>query len=122
MSTIIVSEIKGYQYALRMEWQKHPKLHDINDAFDVILKKLTTTDQKIYIIVDISTNPRFPLSMTVSRASQVHRHPKMGDWLVVGSNTMAKFIGSTISALSESKVLWFDTEEDALHHLSGVTV
>lgn len=122
MTTVSVTPIEGFQFALRMHWEKAPIVPDINQAFDSIFRKLDTSEQKVFILVDITNNPRFPIAVTLSRASQAHRHPNMGDWLVIGTNTMAKFIGTTISSMSSSKVIWFDNEQAALQHLASVTI
>jgi hypothetical protein len=121
MATVTVTPITGFQHALQMRWDKVPSVPDVNQAFDEILKSLNAADQKIYVLVDISDSPRFPLAVTITHASQIHRHPNMGDWLVIGSSAMAKFIGTTISSLSSSKVIWFQTQEAALQHLANVT-
>ena len=122
MTTVSITAIENFDYALRMHWQRHPTEDDVRAAFEAIMTKLDSSDRKVYILVDITSKPRFPMALTVSLSSLAHRHPSMGDWLVVGEHIMAKFIGSTISTLSDSKVLWFKTEADAMGHLASVTI
>ena len=122
MATVTISQIDGFQYALKMRWEKSPTVEDVHAAFDEINTVLNSASQKVWIVVDISSDPNFPLSATLPRASQAHRHENMGDWLVIGQNTIAKFIGATISTLSSSKVIWFDSELAAIRHLASVTV
>jgi hypothetical protein len=122
MATVSVTPIENFEYAVRMHWERSPLEADVRQAFADIMIKLDSANQDVYIVVDILSKPRFPLALTINLSSQAHRHPNMGDWLVIGENIMAKLIGRSISALSDSKVLWFKTEEEAMRHLARVTV
>ena len=120
--TITVEPIEHYP-ALKMTWQHFVNEADVAPAFQKIANLLDTTHQPIYVIVDLLSNPRFPIMVTVQEALGPYRDPMLKEWLVIGSNWMAKAIESTLARISGHRnVRWFISEADALAYLSAVVV
>jgi hypothetical protein len=118
-STVRIEPIPGYN-ALRMTWHHEPASDDAKAAFQQIIDYLDKAEAKVNIVVDVQSDPQFPLGTTLSGAARPHTHPRMGRWLVIGQNRLAQLIGNAMNALSDEKILWFSTEEEALVHLQSI--
>jgi len=118
--TVTIEPIAGYP-ALKMTWQHVVRESDVARAFQQITKVLDTSHRPIYVVVDLLSNPRFPITLTVQEALGPYRDPMLKEWLVVGSNWMAKAIESTLARITRHKnVRWFHSEADALAYLASV--
>jgi hypothetical protein len=121
--SVCVEAIEGFP-AILMTWQHDVNKGDVVAAFQKLQTLLDGADQPIYIVVDIQSNPIFPLRETIQGALWgPYRHPRVEEWLVAGSNTLAHTIERTLSNITRRKnVRWFETEAAALGYLSTVTL
>jgi hypothetical protein len=118
--TVDVQPIK-YLPALKMIWQHKVVDKDVITAFESITTALNNSKDPLYVVVDLLNNPNFPLMVTIQNALEPYRHPQLQEWLIVGSNWMARTIEGTLSKITRHKnVRWFDTEDDALNYLKSV--
>ena len=115
-STVSVEPLEEYN-ALRMIWGERPNNRDVRAAFADIIHYLDGAEGRVDIIVDIRTDPLFPLGATLTGAIAPHSHRMMGTWLVVGGNTVAKFIGATLTSIGRNHIEWFDSEEAAIEYI-----
>ena len=119
VTTVSVEAIEGYP-ALKMMWQHDVVEADVAPAFAKISAALDATKRPLYVVVDLRSNPRFPILTTVQEALTPYRDPMLKEWLIVGSNWMAKAIESTLADITRHKnVRWFKTESEALAHLTA---
>lgn len=98
-----------------MTWANVVTHLDVKEAFkevDVILNK---AEEEMFVVVDISTNPNFPLSATISGALYgPYRNPQLREWLIVGSSVVAHSIERTlVNITGRSNVRWFTTLAEA---------
>ncbi|MEO8611403.1 MAG: hypothetical protein ABI690_26130 [Chloroflexota bacterium] len=120
ITTVNVEPIEKYP-ALKMTWQNTVVDADVAPAFRKIMKALDATNRPLYIVVDLLSNPRFPMMVTVQEALPCYRDPMLKEWLIVGSNWMAKAIEGTLSRITRHKnVRWFTTEAEAMAYLDSV--
>ena len=121
-STVFVDAINNLP-ALRMVWRKDVLKSDVTSAFQQIETKLQNTDQPLFVIVDITAKPNFPLAATINAAMfGPYRNPQLKEWLIVGTNTMAKSIERVLAgSIGRKNVRWFETEDAALAYLENAT-
>ena len=120
IATVSVEPIENYP-ALKMTWQHTILEADVAPAFQKIMAVLNTSKRPIYIVVDILSNPRFPMMRTVQEALPCYRDPMLKEWLVVGSNATARAIEGTLSRITRHKnVRWFNTQAEAIAYLDSV--
>jgi hypothetical protein len=118
--TVDVQPIE-YLPALKMTWQHKVVDKDVIMAFESITAALNNSKKPLYVVVDLLSNPNFPLMVTVQNALEPYRHPQLQEWLIVGSNWMAKTIEGTLSKITRHKnVRWFDSEDEALDYMKSV--
>jgi hypothetical protein len=73
----------------------------------------------VYVVVDILSNPQFPMLETINEAMTVQRNPKLGGWVVVGNSTLARLIATTLKNVSRrDNVRWFKDHDAAQHFLA----
>lgn len=94
-----------------MQWEHLIYREDVRAAFETVSQLLDESPVPIYVVVDISSNPQFPLTETVNGAiNGPARNPKLKGWLVIGKNNLARIIGRTISSLTgDRNIHWFDS-------------
>lgn len=117
---ISVRPMRGYPI-IRMEWARKVTEHDVRDAFQQITALLDESTTPLYVLVDITVRPNFPLYTTAVGALQgPHNHPQLAEWLVIGKgNRMGQIISDVISARSKrTNIRWFDDEVQALAYLA----
>jgi hypothetical protein len=104
------------EHAIYFQWDHLVLREDVRPAFEQIDRLLDASPDPIYVVVDISSNPQFPLTETVNAAIQgPARHPKLKGWLVVGKSNMARIIGRSINAMTGKRnIQWFESYADAL--------
>lgn len=84
--TVSVESINDYP-AVRMTWARIVNEQDVRAAFQQITQLLDESDSPLYVLVDITVNPNFPLITTIIGALQgPHNSPKLAEWLVVGKS------------------------------------
>ena len=118
MKTVTAKPIE-HLHAIKMIWQHSAKTEDIIEAFEQITEYLGQSEELVYVVVDITSKPNFPMAVTINSAFiGPYGHPKLAQWLIVGSNQMARMIERTLSFLARRKnVLWFETEQAVMEHL-----
>jgi hypothetical protein len=114
--TTIKVTLLEHEPVIYFQWGHLVFRDDVRPAFEQIDRLLDASPDPIYVLVDISSNPQFPLTETVNAAIQgPARHPKLKGWLVVGKSNMAQIIGRSINALTGKRnIQWFETYADAL--------
>ncbi len=119
--TVSVSRIEGHN-AVKMTWQRSIAPTDVRAAFQQIVAFMEESEQPVHVVVDITSNPRFPLLDTIYGALVPFRHRNMGFWLIIGSNRLAYTIErSLVSLTGHAIVRWLETEEDALVDLQAMS-
>ncbi len=114
-SSILVDMFEE-QCAIRMIWPRHVAPGAVRDAFNQITRYLNQNDCPIHVIVDIRSEPNFPVVETAVHAlAGPQRHANLAGWLVVGSSPAARKIEGLLTQVTRKEtVQWFDTEEEAL--------
>lgn len=118
MSRVYVEPFNHTDQGLKFVWEGSPTVQDTRDAFQQINLFLDHSTGTVHLVVDIRNAKQFPLGATISRASSISLHKNMGNWLVIGSNPMAKVISRTMATFGKTNIIWFDTEEQAMAHLN----
>jgi hypothetical protein len=120
--TVTVEYLNQYQ-AIRMTWQHKVSYIDLRDAFHSINSILNAASEPMYVIVDITSDPNFPLGATITEAaSGPYRNPKLKAWLIIGSNGLARIIERILGGLTGRKnVLWFKSEAEVTAYLEQQT-
>lgn len=119
--TVVVQPIDGYHNTLVMTWQQiiHPP--DVRTAFEAICGALRSGDGPVYVVVDLLSDPKFPLSETMMSAVNCYANPQLGAWLIVGGNRGARAIESFLARVTRRQnVFWFDTMDEALAYRVGL--
>ncbi len=118
MTTVTVTPVEGHP-ALLMQWTSAPEKRDVRDAFKTMTEMLDASAVSLRVIVDVSSNPRFPLSETISGAFWgPFRNPKLAEWLVIGASMTSHTIGRTLTSLSRrDNICWFETMDEAMRYL-----
>lgn len=99
--------------ALLMKWPHIIDKGSITRAFRTILAALAEAGDPIPVIVDLTANPQFLMTETITGAYQSFDHPRLGAWLVVGANARAKMIGQALVTMTQrNNIHWFDTMEE----------
>ncbi|MBX3064138.1 MAG: STAS/SEC14 domain-containing protein [Anaerolineae bacterium] len=115
--TVQIDYLEGY-HALKMTWQHNVQTQDVYTAFHKIEMELRKSDQPLYVVVDLLSDPRFPLKATVDGARVSYRHPRLAEWLIIGSNWLARAIERALASVTNKRnVRWFDSEDAALAYL-----
>jgi hypothetical protein len=112
-----------YDYpALIMTWPRFIERNSIKEAFRTIVEALDESDVPLYIIVDLSANPDFPMTETIQGAYfGPFRHRLLAEWLVVNTNMLGRMIGNTLTSITRRhNIRWLDTMEDATAYLDEV--
>lgn len=117
-ATVRVERIDHFP-AMLMMWETHVREADVLDAFQTITDILEQSDTPMYCVVDLRRNPIFPLRATLHGALfGPYRNPKLKEWLVLGSNPLARTIEKTLSSVTGRKnVSWFMSYEAVLDYL-----
>lgn len=102
-----------------MVWDHDVYKPDVQSAFAEITAMLDQTDKPIYVIVDLLSNPMFPVQTTVSAAmAGPFEHPMLAEWLVIGANSTARLIARTLTTLAGiDNIRWFKSVDEALNHV-----
>lgn len=120
MSSVRVEAPDPHNRYIVMTWERNIVVTDVHHAFEVVMNHLEETETLIYVVVDITANPRFPVTQTVAEAMPPHQHEMMAGWLVIGENILAKSIERVLSTMTQRKrIHWFDTIQDALDYIES---
>jgi hypothetical protein len=103
---------------IKMMWGQNPTEHDVRKAFHIVNSILSHSPRAMYVLVDITSKPNFPMMTTVKSAyNGPYSNPNMREWLIVGSHRMAQLIEHTLGLMTGiDNVKWFPTEADALNY------
>ncbi len=75
-------------------------------TFQELVRILDQSRVDIHVIVDITNNPKFPIQTVITETlTGSHHHPRLGNWLIVGSNRMGRVIGSVLDSMSKKDVI-----------------
>ena len=120
MSTVIVEHQS--KNSIKMTWASRVNDNDVKQSFKEIDKILSAAAHPMFVVVDITSNPNFPITATLTGALfGPHRNPKLREWLIIGSNTAAHFIERTLSgATGRIIVRWFETEAQVSAYIQQV--
>lgn len=100
---------------LLMTWQQAVLANDVREAFRHILDVLNKSHHPVFVVVDIRSNPRFPVTQTIAEGIEPYRYENLAAWLIVGQNLLAKSIERVLTTITHRHaVRWFDTFDDAL--------
>jgi hypothetical protein len=119
-ATVSVGRLEKFPYGLLMKWLQEVRVGDVTRAFEHINAILDASDVPMYVIVDILSKPKFPMSETIFSALRgPYRHENLTAWLIVGENRMARMIESVLSNITRRKnVEWFESLQAALAHIA----
>lgn len=112
MSTVCVELYEPY--IIKMSWSSKVSDGDVRNSFKEINNLLTVAEHPMFVVVDITADPNFPIAATLTGALfGPYRNPNLREWLIIGSNTAAHFIERTLSgATGRVIVRWFETQAD----------
>lgn len=98
-----------------LNWQHDVDKNDVVQAFDDLRAFLKEASQPVHVIVDIRSDPGFPLQTTIANAmNDVYGHENLAEWLVVGENQFAKLIASVLERFRRrGNIQWLDSIEEA---------
>lgn len=118
MSTCTATLTSDYPAAM-LWWAHAVRREDVVQAFRDLNAILNAASDPIYVFVDLRERPNFPLGDTLRGALDgPFRHPKLKEWLVIGSSPMAHTIGRMLSSITRRhNIKWFNTEQDAINYL-----
>jgi hypothetical protein len=121
--TVTATQIQGYP-AWLLHWEHSVNKDDVARAFRIITQALDASTEPLWIVVDLRSNPVFPLRETISSAFWgPFRHKNMREWLVVGSNSTAHLIGNTLANITgRANIRWFHEIADVFAHMDAVIV
>jgi len=113
MTTVNVAHLN--EYAVKMVWASRVNDTDVKQSFKAVDAILTSAGHPMFVVVDITADPNFPISATLTGALfGPYRNPNLREWLIIGSNTAAKFIERTLSAATGRTIVrWFATDAEA---------
>jgi hypothetical protein len=120
LESITVKPLADYP-ALYMTWEKQIHVQDVKVAFRTITARLQESKEPLYIIVDLSNQPRIPIVDTMVEALRgPFRNEKLTEWLVIGTTRDARWIADLLTkAAGRSNIQWFDANEDVFTYLEG---
>lgn len=100
---------------LLMTWEQAVIADDVREAFRIITDVLNKSHHPVFVVVDIRSKPRFPITQTISEAIEPYRHDNLAAWLVVGNNLLAKSIERVLATITHRRAVhWFDTLDAAV--------
>ena len=101
---------------IKMTWDQHVINQDVYAAFQQINNLLNASPTTMFVMVDIRTNPSFPITATLDGAlNGPYRNSQLKDWLIVGINPIAQMLEKIMaSATGRRNVRWFENEQEAL--------
>ena len=107
---------------IMMRWSREIDKCALEIAFQKIMEHLEASPCPLYIIVDLSANPRFPTLETILQTVKgAYQHPKVAGWLVLKANPIARTIATVLAKTTGIKsVLWFNTQEEIDTYLENV--
>ncbi len=120
-TTILVSKRDDAPVVL-MTWQQRVNERDVLAAFEQVDRLLNESDGSCYVLVDIRSNPQFPIAATLKGAAfGPYRNRNMAEWLIVGVNPIARLIERTLTGVTKHDIVrWFDDETEALGYVRCV--
>jgi hypothetical protein len=109
----IIMELQPQLSAIKLVWNSAVTEQGVREGFNRVQAQLTESESPQYIIMDISTNPQFPLKETTAAALfGPYRHPMLLEWLIIGDSEQWHFVEHMLHrATNERKMRWFDTLE-----------
>lgn len=119
MATVRVEPVEGYENAYWLIWDAEVSVEDVAPAFRQLTAALDAASSAVHVMVDLRSDPHLPLAATTQETlAGPFRHPRMGEWLVIGTNWRAEVVANVISKVGlRMNIRWYATEEDALNHL-----
>ncbi len=116
--TVYIESVEGYP-AMVMRWEHAIHSRDVSVAFRDINERLDAADEPMYVLVDLLENPQFPLLDTIAGALWgPFRHPTLNEWLVIGTNTLARVIARSLSnATRRNNIRWFSSYEEVYAYM-----
>lgn len=112
MSTVCVE--LNEPHIIKMLWSSKVNDGDVRSSFKEINNLLTVADHPMFVVVDITADPNFPIAATLTGALfGPYRNANLREWLIIGSNSAAHFIERTLSgATGRVIVRWFENASD----------
>lgn len=122
IKNIAVVPIEGTSH-LKMVWPRMVEPVDVTVAFRDIVLCLNEASAPVHIMVDIRQDPNFPMQATIFEAlNGPFKHPKMGQWLVLGNSSKARAIANVLSKIGRrNSIHWFEDEDRALRFLAELS-
>jgi hypothetical protein len=116
LPTVRVEALRGLDNVLRLFWETRIVEADVRPAFEALTSALDKAQHHTHVLVDLTCDPNIPLAATMQATiAGPFRHPKMGEWVVVGTNWRARMIADVIARVGpRDNIHWFDTEDQAL--------
>lgn len=120
--SVWVGDLKGFDHAVQLVFERHPNSDDTHLAFTDLLRVLNASDEPMNVLVDLTADPSFALSATLTGALNCQRHPRMGRWVVVGANHTARFIGRAVTSIGKNNIDWVETKAEALERIESLLI
>lgn len=109
MQNGILMKINSQLSAINRVWESEVSDYDVYSVFNPVQSQLSDAASPQYIVMDISSNPKFPLRETITAALfGFYRHPMAAEWLAVGVCEQWKFAEQMlVKATNGRKMRWF---------------
>ncbi len=122
MAAIQIDRVKEVP-AVQMIWGQFATPAEITHAFQQINHLLNLANESLFVIVDIRSNPNFPLSATINSALfGPYRNPALREWLIIGSNPLAHTIERILSGVTgRGNIRWFADDIEVSGYLAQFT-
>lgn len=113
-----VEPLLGYP-ALLMLFEHQIVEDELAAAFQSVLETMEAADRKLYLVLDLTSNPQLDVLEVVTAATPVFRHPRSAKWLIIGQSGLGHVIESKLITLTrrQGAVIWFETEDEAFDYL-----
>lgn len=107
-----------------MTWRQQVNEKDVMPAFEHIYQALHHAEEPMYVIVDITAQPHFPMSTTLSGIlNGSHIHPNMAGWLVIGRSRLATVIEQCVIYITRRNIAhWFNNADEVVAYLQGFDI
>ena len=102
-----------------MRWNKVIRHGDVERAYKTIQKILDQSGTPQFVIVDLTKNPKMPMTETLLGALRgPYAHPMLNQWLVIGQHRGGQIVAQILSQTTRKRhVVWFNSVDKAERHL-----
>lgn len=100
-------------------WLDTVRSQDIEQAYHAVMDVVNRSNERVYVVVDLSHEPRIPMRDLLNGAlAGPYTDPKVAKWLVIGQDDRSRSMANTLFFVTgQHKVQWFENESAAFDYL-----